>query len=42
MCSNVPLFLAVLIAVFEGEAAVGSAARTAVEKLAAYLNESGF
>ncbi|KAI6243944.1 Profilin [Aphelenchoides fujianensis] len=33
---------AILIAVFEGEAAVGSAARTAVEKLAAYLQDSGY
>jgi len=33
---------AVLIAVFEGEAAVGSAARTAVEKLSSYLVDSGY
>ncbi|KAI6205631.1 Profilin [Aphelenchoides besseyi] len=33
---------AILIAIFEGEAATGSAARTAVEKLATYLSDSGY
>ncbi|KAI6191457.1 Profilin [Aphelenchoides bicaudatus] len=33
---------ALLVAVFEGEAAAGSACRTAVEKLGNYLIESGY
>uniref|UniRef100_A0A915ERA3 Profilin n=1 Tax=Ditylenchus dipsaci TaxID=166011 RepID=A0A915ERA3_9BILA len=33
---------AILIAVFQGEGAAGSEARTAVEKLAAYLTEIGY